>query len=191
MSLPRPQARPATYADILAAPEGVTAEVIDGVLHTQPRPLPRHGLVEFHLSGLLAGGPARPNGGWWILPEVEVSLTGSVVVPDIAGWRRSTRLDFPGERPIETVPDWTCEIASPSTEARDRVRKADLYARAGVGHYWIVNPATRTLEAFERRDGGWLRVGAWEGEASAAIAPFAELEIALGRLWPPEPTDEP
>jgi len=32
---------------------------------------------------------------------------------------------------------------------RDRVRKADLYLRSGVPYYWIVDPADRTIEAFE------------------------------------------
>ena len=34
--------RPATYQDILDAPENMVAELIEGALHLHPRPSPRH-----------------------------------------------------------------------------------------------------------------------------------------------------
>jgi Uma2 family endonuclease len=93
-------------------------------------------------------------------------------------WKRS---------PVRVVPDWICEILSPSDERRDRVHKAALYARAGVGHYWMLAPAERILEAFELRAGAWVRLGAWGGGgAGVRIQPFAEIEIEIERLFPPE-----
>ena len=38
----QPVARPASYQDVLDAPEHVVAELIEGVLHTQPRPALSH-----------------------------------------------------------------------------------------------------------------------------------------------------
>ncbi len=37
-----PGRKPATYADVLAAPAHVVAEVLDGELVQSPRPAPRH-----------------------------------------------------------------------------------------------------------------------------------------------------
>jgi hypothetical protein len=34
----------------------------------------------------------------------------------------------------------------------DRVEKLPVYARAGVGHLWLVDPVMRTLEAFIRQE---------------------------------------
>jgi len=90
---------------------------------------------------LSRGGP----GGWLILDEPELHLQADIVVPDLAGWRR-TRLDtVPDEPFLELAPDWVCEIVSPSTERLDRVMKLDIYAREYVGQVWLVNPIARTL----------------------------------------------
>ena len=61
-------------------------------------------------------------------------------------------------RPIDVVPDWICEIVSPSTASLDRVKKRALYAQQGVKHYWIVDPEARTLEALELSEGRWLEL---------------------------------
>ncbi len=82
-------------------------------------------------------------------------------------------------------PDWVCEIVSPSGQARDRVRKANLYLSAGIPHYWIVDPPERTLEAFEARENAWVRLGGWTDGNVARIPPFEAVEIDVGGLFPP------
>jgi Uma2 family endonuclease len=94
-------------------------------------------------------------------------------------------------RPIEVVPDWIAEILSPATAARDRVQKRNLYARAGVAHYWLIDPETRVLEALALKDGAWLEVGVYDDTSSARIPPFEAIEIEIGRLFLPRDADEP
>jgi len=184
----------ATYADLQALPEGTHAEIIGGMLLVPPAPLPRHARAQFAL-GREIGGPFDGDdgeggpGGWWILPEVEVRLTAEDVVrPDISGWKR-TRLPDPWDvRPIEVVPDWICEVISPSNAGDDRVRKRRLYAEHGVPYYWLLDPAARTLEAL-RLDPAtktWMEVGSYDGTAVAKIAPFDAIAIKIERLFPPE-----
>jgi Uma2 family endonuclease len=93
-------------------------------------------------------------GGWWIFVEVDVALgRHDIVRPDLSGWRRE-RLPRPAAtRPIEVVPDWVCEVLSPSNAAHDRVKKRALYARAGVAYYWLIDPEARVLDALVLRDG--------------------------------------
>lgn len=50
------------------------------------------------------------------------------------------------------VPDWVCEVLSPSTAAHVRITKRNLYAHSGISHYWIVDVDAHTLEVFERHD---------------------------------------
>lgn len=83
-------------------------------------------------------------------------------------------------------PDWVCEVLSPSTAAIDRITKRDLYARSGIGHYWIVDVDAHTLEAFERVDGRWLLLGTYGDEAVARIPPFEQIELAVGRIFMPK-----
>ena len=189
-SMSRAAHRRATWEDLASLPEGDRTEVVDGELWTAPSPLPRHGHIEGALS-FSVGGPfqydARGPGGWWIVPEVDVELTPhDVVRPDLSGWRRERMPRFPSERPVRTVPDWVCEIVSPSSARMDRLVKPSLYLRTGVPHLWLVDPDARILEAFEAKAGAWLRLGGWSDGDGARIAPFDAIELDVGRLFPPE-----
>lgn len=184
--------RLATYEDLLGLPEDVRGEVLNGVVVTAPAPLPKHSNAQRAL-GRFIGGPFHDDdgrggpGGWWIFVEVDVRLgLHNIVRPDLAGWRRG-RLPNPGEiRPIEAVPDWVCEILSPSTATRDRVVKRNLYAECGVANCWLVDVDARLLEAFVLRDGHWLLVGTYAEDAAARIPPFEDIQLEVGRLFLPE-----
>lgn len=178
------------WQDILAAPEGVKAEVLAGELHTAPRPHPRHGAAQAVLSAEITGpfqiGRGGP-GGWWILIEPDVAFgPHDIVAPDLVGWRRQRLPAFPDEQPITARPDWICEVLSPRTARRDRTAKSDLYLRHEVPHYWLVDPEARTLEVYELDNDRWLRLGAWSEDDTAAIPPFEAVEITLSTLFPPE-----
>ena len=108
--------------------------------------------------------------------------------PDLAGWWRDRLPDPWDTRPIDTRPDWVCEIRSPSNAAVDRVRKSRLYAEHGVPFYWIVDPAERTLEARRLVEGSWLEVGTFDATSVARTAPFETIELDVGRLFPPPRT---
>jgi Uma2 family endonuclease len=181
-----------TYEDILHLPEHVRAEVLGGVVEVSPAPLPKHSKAQGSLRRFV-GGPFDDDdgfggvGGWWIFVEVDVQLgPHDVVRPDLAGWRRP-RLPDPGDqRPITVVPDWICEIVSPTSVRRDRVKKRDLYGQHQVPHYWIVDVEARTLEAFERQEDRWVLVGNYEDDDTASIPPFEAIELPVGRLFLPE-----
>jgi Uma2 family endonuclease len=158
---------------------------------THPSPLPEHSRAQGGLARAIGGpfddGDGRGGpGGWWILQEIDVRLgIHDVVRPDVVAWRRD-RLPNPwGIRPIEIVPDWICEIVSPSNEANDRVKKRRLYAAAGVAFYWIVDPAARTLEASRLVSGVRVDAGSFDDESIARVPPFEAIELEVGRLFPP------
>ncbi|MBK9033645.1 MAG: Uma2 family endonuclease [Myxococcales bacterium] len=190
--------RRATYADLVAAPEDQIAELIDGVLHLSPRPRPRHARAATVLGGdLMApfdrgrGGP----GGWIVLFGPELRLGDDVLVPDLAAWRRERVPVLPDTVGIELAPDWVCEVLSPSTEKLDRRRELAVYARAGVGHAWLVDPLARTVEVLRRTpEDLWLIVGVWGDDAVVALEPFAAIEVELAAWWAdvePAPTAAP
>lgn len=52
--------------------------------------------------------------------------------------------------------------------------------RFGVPHYWIVDPDDRGLEAFEARDGAWVRLGAWIDGDTPPVPPFDAIELDVG-----------
>ena len=109
-----------------------------------------------------------------------------VVSPDLSGWRRERLLEPWDVRPIDVVPDWICEITSPSNVAYDRVTKAKLYAQHGVKHFWLVDPAERILESFELAQGVWMQCGSYDDSVIARIKPFEQIELDVGSLFPPK-----
>ena len=122
---------------------------------------------------------------------MDVRLTlHDVVRPDISGWRRARLPDPWDARPIDIVPDWICEVVSPSNASHDRVTKRNLYAECGVAFYWIVDPLERTLEALRLESGRWCDAGAFDDLAVARIPPFEEVELEVGRLFPPTRLEE-
>lgn len=178
----------ATYDDLLALPEDTRAELLAGEIVVQPSASPKHQHIQRKL-GRRIGGPFdddddSPN-GWWIIPDVDVRFTPrDVVRPDLAGWRR-TRLPDPYiERPFDVVPDWICEILSTSNYRYDRGYKSDLYASHGVGHYWLLDPVARFLEAYALDSGRWVRLGAYDEHSTARIPPFDAIELPLSTLFP-------
>ena len=92
----------------------------------------------------------------------------------------------PDTRPIQVVPDWVCEVLSESNEAHDRVTKRSLYAKHGVAHYWIVDPAALTLEALTLEAGRWVDAGSFDETSAARIKPFDAVELPVGRLFLPK-----
>ena len=176
----------ATYADIVALPENLVGEILGGVLHTHPRPAPRHARATSNL-GVKVGSPFDMGeggpGGWWILDEPELHLGADVMVPDLAGWRRERLPRLPEAAWFEQAPDWVCEVLSPATARTDRVLKLPRYATAGVAHCWLIDPDARTLEAYENESGRWLLLGAWGGDDAPRIPPFDAIALSLSSLW--------
>jgi Uma2 family endonuclease len=181
-----PARRPATYQDILSLPDHVIGEIIEGVLHTSPRPAPRHSRAATTIIGILhspfdrgAGGP----GGWWILDEPELHLDADIVVPDLAGWRRERLPRLPDEAYHTLAPDWVCEVISPSTEQVDRIKKKRIYSRAGVEWYWLVHPVAQTLEVLQRAGSMWQEIDLFSGDEIVRARPFRDIEIPLSEWW--------
>lgn len=181
-------ANPTLYERLLALPEHVTGEILNGELYTLPRLSGRHGVagrgLNFNLAGPFDFGRGGP-GGWWIIQEPEVHFIRDleVAVPDLAGWRRVRMPSVPEDHRFEVVPDWICEIVSPSTAKRDRAVKLPLYAKYGVGHAWLVDPAAQTLEAFELRENRWTLIAALKDDDRVAVPPFDAVEFGLADLW--------
>lgn len=182
----RPIRREARYEDLFGLPDNLVGEIVDGMLHTHPRPAPRHARASSGLGAKLAnpfdygtGGP----GGWWILDEPELHLGADILVPDLAGWRRKRMPTLPETAWFELAPDWICEVLSPATLRQDRAFKMPKYARSHISWLWLVDPEARILEAYELRQGVWSLIASLADDQRVKVKPFDAIEFELDALW--------
>ncbi len=188
----RPQ--PATIDDLLALDPDARVELIRGTLVDKPQASSGHSAAQTSTPARLItpfqrrpGGP-QP-GGWWFFGELLIQLGREAFRPDVCGYRRERMPERPQVPIVKLVPDWICEILSPSHETRDRVEKLQAYFRAGVPHYWLMNAEERILEVYRRTDLAYaLVLTAHRGDRVRA-EPFDAVELAVDELFGDDPEE--
>ena len=177
-----------TIDDLLTRAGQDRVELIDG--HIVQRPMSRfeHGQAQTALIGQSFPLVMRQRpGGWWIVPEISVRY-GEHHCPshDLAGWRKA-RLPERSAGILTILPDWVCEILSPGHERKDTITHFLRLQRAGVPHYWIIDPEDRALIAYTLADGRYqttfTAAGPDETTATVRVPPFEEIEIDLGMVF--------
>ena len=136
----QPEEKLYTIDDILALPDGVRAELINGRIYYLAAPTRRHHRIVRRITNLLMNY-IDENGG----PCEVYSETSSVylhkgdeeyVFPDIYVLCDPDKGD---EKGCHGGPDLVMEVVSPSTQANDYLNKLIEYQNAGVREYWIVD----------------------------------------------------
>ncbi len=75
------------------------------------------------------------------------------------------------------APDLVIEILSPSSAENDRYHKRDVYERAGVREYWLVDAENRTIEVLANGPKGFElhSFAAPDGKAASKVLPGFEI----------------
>jgi Uma2 family endonuclease len=174
-----------TLADLLAKPEqGRGYEIVDGTIFEKDASA-EHGVAQSRMGRVLSpfdrGPGGRLPGGWWFATEVLIAFeTTQMLRPDVSGWRRERMPERPSGTVVSLMPDWICEILSPSNASNDTVKKKRVYHRCRVPHYWLLDPVQETLSVLRWRPEGYVEVlSAIRGERIRA-EPFDVVEIDVG-----------
>ncbi|MEU4195157.1 Uma2 family endonuclease [Kribbella sp. NPDC026611] len=166
--LTRP-AVPLTRADLDRMPDdGYRHELIDGSLLVTPSPTWNHQDVAINL--LIQLRQLCPPELYVMGAPFDVVLADdTVMIPDILVARRDafTKKDLPG------APLLAVEVLSPSTRRFDLMVKFSRLQDAGCPSYWVIDPDTPSLIAWEMQDGAYVQVAKVAGEESARlVSPF-------------------
>ena len=153
------QQGPFTYADYLLTPDDVRYELINGELIMAPAPVPRHQRVGMRFSNRMGPFIDENALGELFAAPIDVYLSDTnLVQPDLL-FISTARAHIITETNIQGAPDLVIEIASPSTEERDRSVKLELYAHFGVLEYWLAHPLSQTVDALRLEDGRFVNAG--------------------------------
>lgn len=173
-----------TYDDYLKLPEdGNRYEILEGVLYVTPAPVPRHQRVSRNLEFILHSYVSAHNLGEILDAPIDVIFSRtSIAQPDLIFISRE-KLHLITEKNIAGPPDLVVEILSPSTSERDRLVKAQVYAKHGVDYYWLLDPETKTLEEYRREGKTFTLLSAVQGDSTFSPELFPRLQIDLGQVW--------
>lgn len=162
MLLPAKQER-YTFADVLTWDEGKNIEIINGEAFMMATPSRIHQKISMELSRQLANYlegkscevyPAPFGVRLFEQDGDSPENVDTVVEPDISVVCDRSKLDKQG---CKGAPDMIIEVLSPSTRRHDRLVKLNLYQRAGVREYWVVDPDNESVQVFIL-DGGALKI---------------------------------
>jgi Uma2 family endonuclease len=173
----------AKYSDLYDIPDNYIGEIIDGDLYAFPRARVIHGRAITRLAQQLepSDDDEGPS-GWIILADVEIWFGKHLLVPDLAGWRRSRMPELPDVASLRITPDWVCEGLSPSTARLDKGRKREIYEKYRVGHLWFADPTNRTVDVLALGDTGYVVVTTATGDRRRKLPPFSHA-IDIAKLW--------
>jgi Uma2 family endonuclease len=155
---------------------GRRTELIRGVVIEKMSKSPLHGTIASTLQDLLS--PQIPA-GFIIRREEPLTFADSEPEPDLC-IVRGVRLDFLHANPSTAAIVVEVSVTSIS-EDRER---AFLYAEAGIEEYWIVLPATKSVEVYRRpEDGRHLEMRAYRADEPLIAGPIPGLKLSLPALF--------
>lgn len=179
--MPLTQAKTYTVKDIYALPDGQRGELIDGRIYMMTPPKTIHQRLISKLNQKIANYIDVKRGECEVFPApFAVFLYAddlNYVEPDISVICDKNKLD---ERGCNGAPDWIIEIVSPSNPHMDYSIKLFKYRTAGVREYWIVNPATHTVNVydFEHEE----RSNQYRFDVDIPVCIYSDLSIRISEL---------
>lgn len=180
-----------TFADCLGWDEKERAEIIGGKVLMMAPPSRIHqkisGEIFRQLANFLEGKRCEVYSAPFGVRLFEKDGdrpedVDTVVEPDITVVCDTSRLDQHG---CKGAPELVMEILSPSSRRHDMLVKLNLYQRAGVREYWIVNPDDKDVQVFLLDGSGLFRVHGFYGREDIARVNVLEgCFIELCKVFP-------
>jgi Uma2 family endonuclease len=140
-----------TVDDLEAMPDdGKRYELIGGAIVMTPAPEPVHQRVSGEIFVLLRA--ACPPGHQVFCSPIDLDMVGGQrVEPDVI----VVPHESVGDKRLSGPALLVVEIVSPGSAVNDRVTKREVYAKAGVPAYWIVDPREGRIVALRLVGGSY------------------------------------
>jgi len=169
-----------TYEDYYSWDDGKRWELIDGVPYAiAPAPSDSHQRISSNLhlqfASFLKGKTCKVFHAAYDVRLNADTGDDTVVQPDLVIICDQSKRD---ERGCKGAPEMVVEMLSKSTEKYDRVTKFNLYQKAGVREYWIVDPESKTVAVHMLESGRYI-TNMYSDEDTAPVHVLEGCEIIL------------
>ena len=178
-----------SYADYLTWDEDTKVELIDGeIFNMTPAPSRKHQQVLRELSTAFSVFLREKECEVFFAP-FDVRLLAEnkqdddihhVVQPDLLIVCDKEKLD---EKGCKGAPDMIVEILSPSSVKLDRWKKYQLYEKAGVKEYWLVDPINHSVEIHLLNDAQYKFHGVFTQDDTVSVNLFPDFQINLNKIF--------
>ena len=174
-----------TYEDYLQFPDdGLRHEIIGGEHFVTASPVTRHQRISLNLTYLIRSYLEDHPIGELLYAPVDVILSDTdIVIPDLVYVSRERASEIIKAKNLPGPPDLVVEILSPTTRPRDERLKRDLYERAGVQEYWLVDPDHDAVQVYRRTGTGFGAAVRFERGASFSTALLPELALSIDKIF--------
>ena len=180
-----------TYADYLLLDENSERmEIIDGKVVMMSRPTAAHQSISFELGrqlgNFLLGKQCRAFAAPFDVRLFEKEgdkpeNVDTVVQPDIFVVCDKNKID---NRGCKGAPNLVIEILSPTTYRHDCLVKLNLYLRAGVPEYWLVDPEEKTVLVYLLGNDGTYHISKhYTRNDIAAVSVLEGCSIELSKVF--------
>ena len=186
---PLPQEQTYSYADLLSWEDDTRYELYDGRPVALAAPSDVHQRISMALSAQLYNYLRGKQCQAYAAPfDVRIfeeqgdspDNVDTVLQPDLMVVCDHSKVDRHG---VHGAPDLVIEILSPATARYDRLVKFNLYQRAGVREYWIVDPATRTVSVHTLEDGAYHAATVYSSDLSVPVGFLDNCNIDLSMVF--------
>ena len=172
-----------TIKDYEALPEGAPYQLIDGEFVMSPAHDPFHQELLKRVFLKFFGAIEETGNGKVLFAPVDVYINEeNAFQPDLVVLLKDS-LEKIAEKGVKGAPDMVVEVLSPSTAYYDLRKKKEVYERAGVKEYWIVDPEMEEVEVYTNEGGSFRIFSRAKKEGKVRSSLIKGLEIGLEDLF--------
>lgn len=171
-----------TYEDYAAFPDdGLRHEIIAGEDYILSAPNVRHQKLVVRLTVAIANHIVANGGGEVLVSPCDVLLgEHDIVQPDVI-FVADVDAGIITAPNLKGAPTLVIEVLS--DPRHDRIRKREVYARAGVPTYWIVEPDADRIEVYRLTEGSYPKPEILEGQDVLTIDALAGFALTVAELF--------
>ena len=186
---PLPQEQRYTFADLLQWDDNIRYELYYGVPVALASPSDTHqnisGEIHYQLKDYLRGKKCKvyyaPFDVRLFESEEERPEDVDIVLqPDLMVVCDENKVD---RRGVHGAPDLVIEILSSASARYDKLIKFNLYQRAGVREYWLVDPVSRSVSVYMLKDGIYHAPSVYNSDSFVPVGVLDACQIDLSTVF--------
>ena len=173
-----------TYQEYLEISKKDRCEYINSEIHMMGSPSTVHQDVvlniAFEFKKYFQGKKCKPYVAPLDVTFIDEKSNKSVVQPDIFVVCDVENIK---NNQYEGIPTLIVEVVSPSNSSHDYITKLDLYAKAGVEEYWIINPMNKNAICYSFKNNMPYKVDGYHHFETTKSEVFQGLSIGIKELF--------